>query len=76
LAAPRKAGLWLNIMASKSGKLIFAVLAQAKLPKVAEMQSRRADSCFLWSDVKRVTFVQISQMSVGIVVEAPMPSTH
>jgi hypothetical protein len=46
------------------------------LPKVAEMQSSKALNCFLWCDVKRITFVQISQMSVGIVVEAPMPSTH
>jgi hypothetical protein len=51
-------------------------LAQAKLPKVAEMQSRRAVSFFVWGDVKRVTLVQISQMYRCIVVEAPMPSIH
>jgi len=62
LAAPSKAGLWLNIMASKSGRLNFVFCARAKLPKVAEMQSSRAVSCFVWSDVKRITFVQISQI--------------
>jgi hypothetical protein len=54
----------------------LAVSAQAKLPKVAEMQSSKALSCFFGCDVKRITFVQISQLNNGIVVEAPMPSTH
>jgi hypothetical protein len=52
------------------------VSAQAKLPNVAEMQSSSAVSCFVGRNVKRITFVQISQLNGGIVVEAPMPSTH
>jgi len=74
LAAPRKAGLWLNIMASKSSRLNFALSAKAILQRVAEMQSSRAVSCFVWNDGKRITLMQFCKFIKSIVVEAAMPS--
>jgi hypothetical protein len=66
LVALRKAGLWVNIMFSKSGKLSFTDSAHAKFPKVAEIHSSRAVSCCFGCDVKRITFVQILQIDTAL----------